>query len=42
MSVRTDASGSWRAWPLRDRILLGLCWAAGLFLKMLADLPSPG
>ncbi|MDA0184772.1 ABC transporter permease subunit [Solirubrobacter phytolaccae] len=34
--LRTDPSGSWRAWPLRDRILLGLCWAAGLFLIFVA------
>jgi phosphate transport system permease protein len=36
MSVRTDPSGSWRAWPLRDRLLLGACWAAGLFLILVA------
>ncbi len=36
MSTRTDASGSWRDWPLRDRLLLGACWAAGLFLIVVA------
>src|SRR5262249_42242043 len=33
---RSDPAGSWRAWPLRDRILLGLCWAAGLALIAIA------
>ncbi|MBE2320032.1 phosphate ABC transporter permease PstA [Solirubrobacter sp. CPCC 204708] len=36
--LRTDPSGSWRAWPLRDRVLLGLCWAAGLALIAIAAL----
>lgn len=36
MSVRTDPAGSWRAWPLRDRLLLGACWVAGLFLIFVA------
>lgn len=34
--MRTDPSGSWRAWPKRDQVLLGLCWAAGLFLIAVA------
>ncbi len=34
--ARSDPSGSWRAWPLRDRLLLGLCWVAGLALIAIA------
>ncbi len=34
--MRTDASGSWREWPLRDRAMLALCWAAGLALIAIA------
>jgi phosphate transport system permease protein len=34
--MRSDPAGSWRAWPLRDRALLVLCWAAGLALVAIA------
>lgn len=30
--MRTDPAGSSRDWPLADRVLLALCWAAGLSL----------
>jgi len=36
VAARTDASGSWREWPRRDRLLLGLCWAAGVSLIAIA------
>ena len=32
MSVRTHPAGSSSAWPVTDRIMLALCWAAGLLL----------
>src|SRR6201991_1303688 len=34
--MRTDPAGSWRAWPLADRLLLAACWAAGSFLVAIA------
>jgi phosphate transport system permease protein len=34
--ARSDPAGSWRDWPLRDRVLLGACWAAGLALIAIA------
>ena len=34
--MRTDPAGSSRAWPLADRALLALCWAAGLALIAVA------
>lgn len=34
--MRTHAAGTWRAWPLRDRLLLGACWAAGVGLVAIA------
>jgi phosphate transport system permease protein len=36
VSVRTDPAGSWRSWPLADRLLLGACWAAGIALVAIA------
>lgn len=33
---RTQPQDSWRSWPLRDRIGLALCWAAGLFFCVVA------
>lgn len=36
MSVRTHPAGSSRAWPVADRIMLALCWAAGLTLIAIA------
>jgi phosphate transport system permease protein len=34
--VRTAAKDSWRTWPLRDRIGLACCWAAGIFFCAVA------
>lgn len=36
MAARTDPAGASSAWPLRDRVALRLCWAAGIALCLVA------